>query len=262
MSRVLLTGAAGALGSHMRQWLRANNRAYVATDIRPSDDGEDIVLVDVSDAQAVASLMAHDISAVVHLGGQAKEAGWDAILNSNIVGTYNIFEAARRAKVSRIIYASSYHVVGMYPTDDTPLGVDAPARPDTLYGVSKVFGETLGRFYFDKFGIQCLAIRICTAGFPKGPREARLWCNRDDLAALIARGLDVDRLDYRVVFGISANDNAFYINPPDPAFGWAPEHSSSELDLPFIGEPLDPYDPTNELQGGVFSTWGHFDDKD
>lgn len=148
----------------------------------------------------------------------------------------------------------------MYPLDTAPIGPGDAYRPDSLYGVSKAFGETLSRLYFDKFGTECLAIRICTPGNPGTPREARLWCNRDDLAGLVERGLDMPDLGHRTVFGISNNANAFYVNTPDPELGWAPQHSSTELGQPDPNAPLDPNDPRHLYTGGVFANWGHFDD--
>jgi uronate dehydrogenase len=260
MPQILLTGASGRLGTHLRAWFGKAGRAVLATDISPPEDAGPVEIADLADRTAVDRLMAEDISAVVHFGGMAKEAGWQTILDANIVGTYNVFEAARKAGVKRIIYASSYHVLGMHPTGDVPLGPDATLRPDSLYGVSKVFGETLGRLYFDKFGIECLAIRICTAGNPGTPREARLWCNRDDLARLVERGLDIETLGYRTVFGISANQDAFLVNPPDDDLGWKPEHASSEI-TPMANEALDPADPRNRLLGGTFPQRPHPDDK-
>jgi len=262
MSRILLTGASGRLGTHMRQWLAARGRVVLATDIAPPQEGDGVVLADLADRAAVDALMQDGITAVVHLGGMAKEAGWDTILHANIMGTYNIFEAARKAGVTRVVYASSYHVVGMYRTEEGPLELTAAPRPDSLYGVSKLFGESLSRLYFDKFGIECLAIRICTAGQPGTAREGRLWCNRDDLAELIAAGIDAPTLGHRVVFGISDNDDAFCLNSPELGALWTPKHSSRELGLPHIGEPLDPDDPRNRFLGGIFPIWGHFDDGD
>jgi uronate dehydrogenase len=204
--------------------------------------------------------MQHDISAVVHLGAIAIEAGWPAILDANIVASYNVFEAARQAGVRRVIYASSYHAVGMYRAEDLPLGADAAVRPDSLYGLSKAFGEALGRLYFDKFGIECLAIRICTAGNPGTPREARLWCNRDDLAGLIETGLDVETLGYRIVYGISNNPNAPVPVETGAGLGWRPGHGSLELGSPDPRSELDPDDPRHQRLGGVFALWGHPDD--
>lgn len=260
MPQILLTGASGRLGTHLRAWFAARGRAVLATDIVAPEDGGPVEIADLADRAAVDRLMARDISAVVHFGGMSKEAGWQTVLDANIVGAYNIFEAARKAGVNRVVFASSYHVQGMYPLDATPIALGDAYRPDSLYGVSKAFGETLSRLYFDKFGIQCLAIRICTAGNPGTPREARLWCNRDDLAALVERGLDMPDLGHRAVFGISNNPNAFYVNPPDPELGWVPQHSSTELGHPDPHAPLDPTDPRHLHTGGIFANWGHFDD--
>jgi uronate dehydrogenase len=234
----------------------------LATDIRPTEDGEVVEIADLADRAAVDRLMARNISAVVHLGGMAKEAGWQTVLDANIIGSYNIFESARKAGVKRVVYASTYHVVGMYPTPtETPLDLSDPYRPDSLYAVSKAFGETLGRLYFDKFGVECLAIRICTAGDPGTPREARLWLNRDDLAQLIATGLDQPNLGHRIVYGVSDNPLPMVVNQPDPGLQWVPEHGSKELGGPDPFEPLDKTDARNRLLGGAFSTWGHQDDE-
>ncbi len=260
MAKTLLTGATGQLGTHMRRWFAARGRQVLATDMRVTDGDDSVVVVDLADRSAVDALMAEDISAVVHLAGKATEDSWQSILDANIVGTYNVFEAARVAGVKRIIYASSYHVVGMYPAEQLPLTTDAALRPDSLYGVSKAFGESLSRLYFDKFGIECLAIRICTAGKPGTPREARLWCNRDDLARLIDAGLDTPRLGHRIIYGISDNPNVPVPVGDDPQLGWRPEHSSTELREHDPRAPLDPADARNGLLGGSFALWGHSDD--
>ena len=142
MSRILLTGASGYLGTQLRPALVAQGHAVLATDMRPAPDGTPTELADLADAAAIDALMAQQPDAVLHLGGMANEGDWDLILRANIMGCYNIFEAARRHGVRRVIYASSYHVAGFYPTAQAPLPVDVPFRPDTLYGVSKAFGET------------------------------------------------------------------------------------------------------------------------
>lgn len=260
MPQILLTGASGRLGTHLRNWFDAQGRAYLSTDIVPADDGAPVEIVNLADRDAVDALMARDISAVIHFGGMSKESVWQNVLEANIMGTYNIFESARKAGVRRVIFASTYHVQGMYPTSEVPVAVADPFRPDSLYGVSKAFGESLSRFYFDKFGIECLALRICTAGHPGGPREARLWFNRDDLASLVDHCLDVPVLGHRTLFGISDNPNAFCINPPDADFGWSPAHGSLELGTPDPRTPLDPTDPRNKSVGGIFAQWGHFAD--
>ncbi|WP_332687583.1 NAD-dependent epimerase/dehydratase family protein [Devosia sp.] len=260
MPQILLTGASGSLGSHLCHWFTRRGRAFLPTDIVATEDGSPVEIADLADRAAIDRLMAQDISAVVHFGGMAKEAGWQTVLEANIMGAYNVFESARKAGVRRVIFASSYHAQGMYPTAEVPIAIDAPYRPDSLYGVSKAFGETLSRLYFDKFGIECLAIRICTADQPGTPREARIWFNRDDLASLVDYALDIETLGHRTIFGISNNPNAFFVNAPDPDFGWSPSHGSLELGSPDPRQPLDPNDPRHQLTGGIFAEWGHFDD--
>lgn len=260
MPQILLTGAAGRLRTHLRRRFGEEGRALLATDIAQPAGGDPVELADLANRDAVERLMGRDISAVIHFGGISGEAGWQSILDANIVGSYNIFEAARKAGVKRVIYASSYHVLGMYPTSDVPLGVDAPVRPDTLYGVSKVFGEALGRLYFDKFGIECLCIRICAANPPGNERDLHLWCDRDDLTSLVVAGLEAPVLGYRTVFAISNNDGAWYRNDRDQTLGWMAQHFSADLPVPDGKGSWPPSDPANVLQGGIFARWGHFDD--
>lgn len=250
MSRILLTGASGYLGTRLRAALAAQGHSIDATDQRPAADGAPIEIADLADGAAMDRLMARRPDAVVHLGGMANEGDWDIILRANIMGCYNIFETARRHGVQRVIYASSYHVVGFYPTTKAPLPVDIAYRPDTLYGVSKVFGENLARFYFDKHAIQSLSIRICSAHAPKTVREARNWCDPADLARMVGRALEVDQLGCQVLYSISNNPGAFFTNPPGNALGWSAEGSSLLHDFPDPRGPIDLDDPANQMLGG------------
>lgn len=258
MSKLLLTGAAGRLGRHLRQRLEADGRQVLATDIVQPDTAPPLALADLADRAALDRLMADDVSAIVHMGGISTEAPWEAILSANIAGTYNLFEAARAAGVRRIVYASSYHVLGMSPVAQAPLDMDAPARPDTLYAVGKLFGESLARLYFDKFGIDCLVMRICAASPPGSARELHLWCHPDDLTDLVRTGLDAPALGYRRVFALSRCIEPWYRNAPADTLGWTPRHDVRDLAPPAGGWP--PADPVHQLQGGVFARWGHFDD--
>jgi uronate dehydrogenase len=259
MPKILLTGAAGRLGRHLRQRLAEDGRDVLATDIVQPDGAAPVEIADLADRGALERLMSNGVDAVVHMGGIATEAPWKNILSANIEGTYNLFEAARRTGVRRIIYASSYHVVGMYPVAEVPLGIDAPVRPDTLYAVGKLFGENLARLYHDKFGIECLVMRICAASQPGTARELHLWCHPDDLTGLVRTGLDAPVVGYRRVFALSRCPEPWYVNDPVEALGWVPTHDVSALTPP-DGINWPPADPINTLQGAAFTRWPHFDD--
>lgn len=252
MTTTLLTGASGVLGTHLHAWMQAAGRQVVATDIRPASDGRAIAVADLADAAAVDRLVSA-ADAIVHFGGVSNERDWPLIQSANIEGTRNIFESARRHGVGRVIYASSYHVMGFHPTKDAPIGLADPTRPDTLYGISKVFGENYGRYCFDRYGLECLAIRICTAYPPKSSRDARNYCDRDDLARLVDAGLDMPSLGFRTVYGISDNPNALFVNQPDPGLAWRPQASSRAFAEIAPEGPIDLDEPVNRVVGGAFA---------
>src|SRR5438477_5997954 len=142
MQTVLITGAAGGIGTRLRQLLKG---IYPTTRLsdrkRPADlaPDETFVQADLANMAEVEKAVA-GVQGIVHLGGFSVEGPWDTILQSNIIGTYNLFEAARRHRVERIVFASSNHAVGFYPRARR-IGTDTPVRPDSRYGVSKAFGE-------------------------------------------------------------------------------------------------------------------------
>ncbi|MDX1434563.1 MAG: NAD(P)-dependent oxidoreductase, partial [Gammaproteobacteria bacterium] len=186
MKRLLITGAAGDIGSRLRVTMAGRYRLRLS-DRRPITDlgaNEEFVAADLTDAGAVASLMG-DVDAIVHLGGVSREAAWQPILDANIVGTYNVFEAARTCGVPRVVFASSNHAVGFYPrAERIPVGVTV--RPDSRYGVSKAFGEALGSLYADKYGLAVLCIRIGNvADAPVDVRRLSIWVSARDLTRLV-----------------------------------------------------------------------------
>ena len=156
----------------------------------PSDAAphEEVIPCDLSDKQAVDALVA-GCDAVIHLGGVSVERPFEEVLEANIKGVYNLYEGARRHGVKRIIFASSNHVTGFYRQDEK---IDAHAlrRPDGYYGLSKSFGEDVAQFYFDRYGIETVSIRIGSA-FPE-PKDRRMmasWLSYDDLLELLQRSL-------------------------------------------------------------------------
>jgi uronate dehydrogenase len=157
---LLVTGAAGNVARMLRPLMRADWRLRLS-DLQPIKDvvdGEESVPADLADLAAVERAV-RGVDGILHLGGFSVEGPWATILEANIVGAYNLFEAARRAGVKRVVFASSNHAVGFHRRDDT-IGVDARVRPDTRYGLSKAFGEALASLYADKYGLETMSIRI------------------------------------------------------------------------------------------------------
>jgi uronate dehydrogenase len=230
MKNILITGAAGGIGSCLRAGLAGAYPLIRLTDIRPLSpavNGEECVVTDLTDLVALKSLMA-GIDCVVHMGGVPREAPWEAILPANIVGAWNVFEAARLAAVKRIVFASSNHVVGYYRSNMT-VGVDEPPRPDSRYGASKVFGEALGRLYADKHGMSIACLRI--GSFRERPEDARqlaTWISPRDMVQLVRRCIDAPDYRYLVLYGVSNNSRARWQNPHAVRIGYAPQDNAED----------------------------------
>lgn len=201
MSTVVLTGAAGRIGTSLRARLPELGWTLRCLD-RTSADG--IIVGDVTSAADLDAVVA-GADAIVHLAGQPTEAPWPVIRDANLDGTYQVFEAARRHGVRRIVYASSNHAVGFTRVGDE-LAADVAPRPDTLYGVSKVFGEALARYYVDRYGMQVACLRIGTFGEqPSDLRALSTWLSPADCARLVDACLRSEALTYSIVWGVSAN---------------------------------------------------------
>ncbi len=264
MKRVLLTGAAGNLGRELRARLTGKFDMLRLSDLgemAPADAGEEVVQCDLADEQAIMQLT-EGCDAIVHLGGMSVENTFDVILNSNIRGTYNIYEAARKHGITRIIFASSNHVIGFHERE-TKLDATADMRPDSMYGVSKGFGEILARYYFDKYGIETACIRIGSS-FEK-PRNRRMlatWLSFADLTDLVEKVLSADRVGFAVVYGASDNKQQWWDNSLTGFLGWKPNDSADDFaDDPAVAKThTDANDPATRYQGGPFAAAGHFED--
>jgi len=252
--RLLLTGAAGGLGTALRERLKANCdvlRLSGRGDLGTPREGEEMVVADLADAEATLRAV-QDCDAIVHMGGVSTEAAFEPILQANIVGVYNLYEAARIHGVKRVVFASSNHVTGFYRQSET-ITPDHPARPDGLYGVSKAFGEDLSRMYFDRYGIETACLRIGSSfDKPKDRRMLASWLSFDDLHRLITASLTTPVLGHSIIFGVSDNAASWWDNASVRHVGYVPRDSSDayrEAVFATTPEP-DLADPTVQFQGG------------
>lgn len=210
--RLLLTGAAGEIGSVLRPALRGAADKLRWHDLRPiagAAPGEEVMDGDIT-LPGVAEAAMQGVDCVIHLAGIPRETGGtpEEIVNTNVVGTFRMFEAARLAGARRFIFASSNHVIGFYRAD-RPVGTDVLPRPSGHYGASKVYGETLGRLYADKHGMEVACLRIgAFRAKPGNARELGAWISHRDMAQLVRRCVETPSFHYLVLYGVSANTRA------------------------------------------------------
>ena len=262
--RLLLTGAAGVLGRVLRTGLKPHCTTLRLSDIRPLGDaaaGEELHPARLEVADAMLGLLA-GVDAVVHLGGVSTEQPWSAVLPANIMGVHNLYEAARRNGVRRVVFASSNHVTGCYGTDAF-ISPANPARPDGQYGLSKLFGEGLASLYFDRYGIETVSLRIGTATpTPQDRRALSSWLSHADLLRLVLAALGARNVGALVVYGISANTARWYAAEAGWArIGYQPQDNAEAWreQVGHIPVSSDPDSVTNRLQGGSFLGVGPFD---
>jgi uronate dehydrogenase len=237
MQKVLLTGAAGRIGTSLRQHLRTVYH-FRCLDIQPTEGEADVVVADVQDMDAMMRAT-QGMEAVIHLaanphGGQT----WEEVHGSSIGGTYTTFEAARQCGVKKIVYASTNHVVGWYEKENAQnVTWDVPIRPDSLYGVGKACSEALGRFFSDAHGISVVCLRIGSflakdPPQPKSPHERilRTWCSHRDLAQLVQKSIDAEGLKFAIFYGISGNTRRFWdIRNAQELVGYQPQDDAERL---------------------------------
>lgn len=261
--RLLLTGAAGGLGTALRPRLKANCDVLRLSDLvglgGDAQAGEEIVRADLANASEVNAMVA-GCDAIVHMGGISVEAPFAAILQANILGAYHLYEAARLHGVKRIVFASSNHVTGFYKQSET-IHADHPARPDGFYGLSKAFGEDLARLYFDRHGIETACVRIGSS-FPE-PKDRRMlatWLSYDDLHRLITACLSTPVLGHSTVFGMSNNAVTWWDNSRARHVGFVPQDSSDVFREAVYARTSAPdlNDPAAIYQGGGFVKAGPF----
>jgi uronate dehydrogenase len=189
------------------------------------------------------------------------EGPFEPILQANIVGVWNLYEAARKHGTRRIVFASSNHVTGFYRQDEV-ISPHDPMRPDGHYGLSKAFGENVARFYFDRYGIETVCLRIGSS-FPE-PKDRRMlatWLSYDDLERLVVASLGAPVVGHSVVYGMSDNTTTWWDNTSAAHLGYRPQDSSEPFRAAAEArEPrLDPTLPAVRFQGGGFVTRGPYE---
>ena len=248
---VVVTGAAGTIGTALRTRLPDHGWTVRWVD---RERAEGVQFADVS-SRADLDEVVPGASAIVHLAGQPTEAPWPVIRASNLDATFEVFEAARRHGVERVVYASSNHAVGFTAHEAAAqLPADLAPRPDTLYGVSKVFGEALGRYYADRYGLKVACLRIGTfAERPTDLRALATWLSPDDCARLVDACLRSEALDFALVWGISANTRRTWSLAAGEALGYFPV-DDSEVHAAALPDP-EPH-LSDAFVGGGFTSPG------
>jgi uronate dehydrogenase len=257
---VLITGAAGRIGTWLRGGLPERGWAVRCLDVVPAPDvrpGEEHIVADVTDLSAMLDA-AQGVDAVVHLAGVVGESTWPAISHANIEGTYATIEAARRAGVRRVVLASSNHASGFTPRPASGLlrEEDAPPRPDTYYGVAKVTMEALGSLYADRYGMDVVCLRIGSAfSEPTTTRMLATWLSPADSVSLVEAALTAPSPGFAVVWGVSNNTRNWWDLTAARALGYEPADDAevyAEALVEAHGEP-DPADPVHSRVGGQYT---------
>ncbi|SHF99780.1 uronate dehydrogenase [Jatrophihabitans endophyticus] len=249
---VLLTGAAGRIGTALRERLPSFGWEVRGFDREAVPGG---VAGDIGSAGDLDGALADgDVTAIVHLAGVPTEAPWPQLRAANVDGLYEVFEAARRHRVPRLVFASSNHAAGFTPNTPGPAADTAP-RPDTLYGVTKAFGEALGRYYHDRYAMRVACLRIGT--FAPAPHDARAlatWLSPDDGARLVDACLRSPDLGFAIVWGVSANARNTWDHAAGRALGYEPRDDAERFAARLTDvEPR----PTDALVGGEFTSAGY-----
>jgi uronate dehydrogenase len=256
--KIVFTGASGGIGTMIRPLLAQAYPGLVLSDkVEPANlvPSETFVAADLTKPDEVAAAV-KGADSVIHLGGFSVEGPWETILQANIIGCYNLFEAARQAGVKRVVFASSNHAVGFYRRK-RKIGTDLTVRPDSRYGVSKAFGEALGALYSDKHGMAVTCLRIGNVGpRPLDVRRLAIWISPEDITQLIRIGLDRPDIRFEIFYGASDNASGWWDNSRAHALGYRPQDKSedhrahAEAEQTRIGP-----DPVGDLfQGGTFTS--------
>ena len=257
MKKLVLTGAAGRLGSYLREPLSELCDNLVSTDlvegIGSTYSGETYIKADLANFDEVNALM-DGAEMIVHFGALSDEDTFDEILSSNIIGAYNVWEAAARNHVNRVIYASSIHAVGMYPKNEH-IGINVPHRPDTFYGLAKCFAEDLASLYWDKKQVEAVCLRILSCAKVTSSRALGSWLSYDDLILLVKRAIDAPTTGFSIIYGVSNNDRTPVDNSEASFLGYKPKDNAEQYADKILrnANKVNKNDPAQIFHGGPFA---------
>jgi uronate dehydrogenase len=262
--RILITGAAGSLGGHLRRGLAPFAGRLRLLDARAMGEpgpNEEIVQCDLADREA-ALAATRDCDAIVHFGAHPREQTFEEIVTETIPASYHMFEGARLNGARRVVYASSIHAVGFHPVEAVP-DTRVPHRPDSFYGLSKTFTEDLASLYWDKFGIESVMLRICSCF--EAPRDRRMlwsWLSFADCVRLVEAALLAPRVGFSVIYGTSDNAAAAVSNAHARHLGFRPLDSADGFAAAVLAqsERPEPGAIAARVVGGGFAATGHPDD--
>ncbi|RMA41247.1 NAD-dependent epimerase/dehydratase family protein [Rhodophyticola porphyridii] len=258
MKKIVLTGAGGRLGSYLREPLTRLAGTLVSSDIAEDIGmlypGESYIRADIADYDAVHTLL-DGADMVVHFGAIVDEVPFEEMLGPNFLGAYNVWEAAFRQGLKRVVYASSIHAVGMYPRNEF-IGIDVPHRPDTFYGLAKCFAEDLGRMYWEKRQLESVCLRILSCAQVTSPRALGTWLSYDDLIQLVTRAIDTPTTGFSIVYGVSDNDRSPVDNSAASYLGYRPRDNAERFAERILAEapPADTDDLAQMRHGGPFAS--------
>jgi uronate dehydrogenase len=259
--KLAITGGSGRVGTALRKVIAGHYRAVRIVDrvapesLAANEDYREIDIARLDDLTAALEGM----DGVLHLAGFPNDRPIAQMLEVNVLGSSNLYEAARLAHVPRVVLGSSNHAVGFYPRT-TRIGSDAPMRPDSLYGLSKCWAELTAGLYWDKHGIRTLIVRIGNAqAQPTTPRSLEIWLSPGDLAQLTAIGLTRPDIDCTTVYGVSKGGGSWYDNSVATALGYDPQDVIRDHAHPdaFRAHPSDLPQIEEFFQGGGFCSRDH-----
>ncbi|MFT5574177.1 MAG: uronate dehydrogenase [Cryomorphaceae bacterium] len=258
MKKIVLTGAAGRLGSYLREPLTKMADILVSTDML--DDigslyqGESYIQANLESLEEMTAVL-KDADMVVHFGAYGDEAPFEQLLGPNFVGAYNVWEAAYQNGVRRVVYASSVHAVGMH-SRTAGIGLDAPHKPDTFYGLAKCFTEDLASMYWDKRGVESVCMRIFSCAQVNNARALGTWLSYDDLIHLVEQSVNTPITGFTVVYGISNNDRCPVDNSKADFLGYRPKDNAEQFAEKILAEAdsEDINDPGSKFLGGPFAS--------